>query len=62
MLTSPLLRPFRGLEFSSVALVGILRTQLLGAPFMKWLVSTPALLGEDLDCLADCVFLLSHLT
>jgi hypothetical protein len=62
MLTSPLLRPFRGLVFSSVAFVRILRTQLFGTPFVDRLVPAPTLLGEDLDGLANCVFLLNHLT
>jgi hypothetical protein len=61
MLTSPLLRPFRGLEFSSVAFIGILWTQLFGAPFVERLVPAPTLLREDLNGLADCVFLFSHL-
>ena len=62
MLTSPLSPPqspggFGVLKFASVALIRILRTQLLGTPFVERLVPTPALLGEDLNRLADCIFL-----
>ena len=65
MLTSPLSSPqspggFGVLKFASVALIRILRTQLLKTPFVERLVPTPALLGEDLDGLADCVLFLSH--
>lgn len=65
MLTSPLSSPqspggFGVLKFASVALVRILRTQLLGAPFVERLIPTPTLLCEDLNGLAYCVLFLSH--
>ena len=66
MLTSPLSSPqspggFGVLKFASVALVRILRTQFFGTPFVERLIPTPALLCEDLDSLANCVFLFNHL-
>ena len=56
MLTIPTLS-----EAASVALVGVLRTQLLASTPILRLIPAPALLGEDLDGLANCVFLLDHL-
>jgi hypothetical protein len=65
MLTSPLSSPqspggFGVLKFASVALIGILRTQLFRTPLVERLVPTPTLLCEDLNGLADCVLFLSH--
>ena len=55
MLTVP-----TSLEVSAIASVGILRAQLFAASPILRLISTPALLGEDVNGVAEKVFLLCH--
>lgn len=55
MLTVP-----TSLEVPAIASVGILRAQLFAAPPIFWLATPPALLGEDINGVAERVFLLLH--
>ena len=55
MLTVP-----TSLEVPAIASIGILRAQLLTATPVFRLIATPALLGEDVNGVAEKVFLLCH--
>lgn len=55
MLTFPAI-----LILAAIALVGVLRTKLFGTPLVDRLTPAPAFLGEKLEGVTNCVFLLNH--